>query len=67
MIAHKAWLRGWPGVQCIMKTVVVALLLVALVTGCSPTNRKGLIAAGYAPEYVDGYVDGYSAGWRVPA
>lgn len=25
-------------------------------------NRKGLIAAGYAPEYVDGYVDGYSAG-----
>jgi len=62
VIAHKAWLRGWPGVQCIMKTVVVALLLVALVAGCSPANRKGLIAAGYAPEYVDGYVDGYSAG-----
>lgn len=45
-----------------MKMALVALLLVSLVAGCATTNRKGLIAAGYAPEYVDGYVDGYSAG-----
>lgn len=45
-----------------MKMALVALLLASLVAGCTSTNRKGLIAAGYAPEYVDGYVDGYSAG-----
>ena len=42
--------------------VVLVLVLLVLLPGCNSTNRKGLIAAGYAPEYVDGYVDGYSAG-----
>lgn len=49
-------------VECTMKKALVALLLISVVAGCTSTNRKGLIAAGYAPEYVDGYVDGYSAG-----
>jgi hypothetical protein len=45
------------------KVVVVSFLLSALLlVGCTSTNREGLLAAGYAPEYVDGYVDGYSAG-----
>ena len=46
-----------------MKLVLfVVLVSVFLVGGCQSTDRKGLLAAGYAPEYVDGYVDGYSAG-----
>ena len=47
-----------------MKVVlfVVLTLTLLLLGGCHTTNRKGLIRAGYAPEYVDGYVDGYSAG-----
>ena len=46
-----------------MKVVLfVVLVLTLLLVGCHSTNRKGLLRAGYAPEYVDGYVDGYSAG-----
>ena len=45
-----------------MKKVLVALLVASLVAGCACTDRKGLIAAGYTPQYADGYVDGYSAG-----
>jgi len=46
-----------------MKNVLfVVLVFVLLLAGCQSTNRKGLLDAGYAPEYVDGYVDGYSAG-----
>ena len=45
-----------------MRTVLVALLVLSFVVGCASADRKGLLAAGYAPQYVDGYVDGYSAG-----
>lgn len=45
-----------------MRKVLVALLVVAFATGCASMDRKGLLAAGYSPQYVDGYVDGYSAG-----
>ena len=45
-----------------MRKAVVGLLLLSFLAGCNSTNREGLLAAGYAPEYVDGYVDGYSAG-----
>jgi hypothetical protein len=45
-----------------MRKVLVALLVVAFAAGCASTDRKGLLAAGYSPQYVDGYVDGYSAG-----
>ena len=49
--------------ECVrMRWIVVVLLLLCLIAGCHRTNKKGLIAAGYAPEYVDGYMDGYSAG-----
>ena len=48
-----------------MKMVLVALLVSCLLVGCAPMNRKGLVAAGYTPEYADGYVDGYSAGCHV--
>jgi hypothetical protein len=45
------------------KAVVASFVLFFLVlAGCASTNREGLLAAGYAPEYVDGYVDGYAAG-----
>jgi hypothetical protein len=45
-----------------MRKALVALVLVSFAAGCASTDRKGLLAAGYSPEYVDGYVDGYSAG-----
>ena len=45
-----------------MRTVLVALLAVLFTVGCASTDRTGLLAAGYNPQYVDGYVDGYSAG-----
>ena len=45
-----------------MKKVLVALLVASFVAGCASADRKGLIAAGYSPQYADGYVDGYSAG-----
>ena len=48
-----------------MKMVLVALLVLCFLVGCAPMNRKGLVAAGYTPEYADGYVDGYSAGCHV--
>jgi hypothetical protein len=56
---------GWfcrdPGEQKMIK-VLVALLVVTFAAGCMSTDRKGLLAAGYSPQYVDGYVAGYSAG-----
>ncbi len=48
-----------------MKKVLVVLVVVCLIAGCSSTDRKGLLAAGYSEQYVDGYVDGYSAGCHV--
>jgi len=48
-----------------MKMVLVALLVSCFLVGCAPMNRKGLVAAGYTPEYADGYVDGYSAGCHI--
>ena len=48
-----------------MKMVLVALLSLCFLAGCASMNRKGLVAAGYSPEYADGYVDGYSAGCHV--
>lgn len=45
-----------------LKWAFLVLLGLVLVAGCQSANRKGLLRAGYAPEYVDGYVDGYSAG-----
>jgi hypothetical protein len=48
-----------------MRKALVATLVLCFLAGCASTNRKGLIAAGYSPEYVDGYVDGYSAGCHV--
>jgi len=48
-----------------MRMVLVALLVLCFLAGCASMNRKGLVAAGYSPEYADGYVDGYSAGCYV--
>ena len=48
-----------------MRKALLALLALSLAAGCSSTDKDGLLAAGYAPEYVDGYVDGYSAGCHV--
>jgi hypothetical protein len=48
-----------------MRKVVVALLMVAFLAGCSSIDRNGLLAAGYSTQYVDGYVDGYSAGCHM--
>ena len=48
-----------------IKQAMVALLIVWLVSGCSSTDRDGLLAAGYTEQYVDGYVDGYSAGCHM--
>ncbi len=48
-----------------MKKVVVALLVLCFVVGCSSIDRKGLLAAGYSNEYADGYLDGYSAGCNM--
>ncbi len=45
-----------------MRGIVVVVLMLFLMAGCASTSKKGLIAAGYAPEYVDGYMDGYKAG-----
>ena len=45
-----------------MRRIVLLSFVLFLVAGCHAANKKGLIKAGYAPEYVDGYVDGYSAG-----
>lgn len=45
-----------------MRKTLVALLVLSFLAGCGSTDKRGLLAAGYAPEYVDGYVDGYSAG-----
>lgn len=45
-----------------MVKLLVIVVLACLLVGCAHTDRKGLLAAGYAPDYVDGYVDGYSAG-----
>lgn len=45
-----------------MKVILPVMLVLVLLVGCNSTSRRGLLAAGYAPEYVDGYVDGYSAG-----
>ena len=45
-----------------MRRVLVALIVLSFVAGCTCTDRKGLLAAGYSPPYVDGYMDGYSAG-----
>ena len=45
-----------------MKKVLIASLVLIFVAGCASTDRKALLAAGYAPQYVDGYVDGYSTG-----
>jgi hypothetical protein len=45
-----------------MKKVLVALVVLSFLAGCSMGNRKGLLAAGYSVQYVDGYMDGYSAG-----
>jgi hypothetical protein len=50
------------GVLGMVKLLVITVVTGLLVVGCSHTDRQGLVAAGYAPEYVDGYVDGYSAG-----
>ena len=48
-----------------MKKVVVALLVLCFVAGCTSIDRKGLLAAGYTNEYADGYLDGYSAGCKT--
>ena len=48
-----------------MKKVLVALLVVSFLAGCSAGDRKGLLAAGYSVQYVDGYMDGYSAGCHM--
>lgn len=45
-----------------MRKALAVLLVLCFLAGCTSTNRKGLLAAGYSPEYVDGYVDGYSTG-----
>jgi len=45
-----------------MKKVLVALLVLTIAAGCASTDRKGLVALGYSPQYADGYVDGYCAG-----
>lgn len=45
-----------------MKKLWVALLVALVAAGCAGTDRQGLVAAGYSPQYADGYVDGYSAG-----
>ncbi|OHB62593.1 MAG: hypothetical protein A2Y76_00615 [Planctomycetes bacterium RBG_13_60_9] len=45
-----------------MRKVFAALVVLSFVAGCASMDRQGLLAAGYAPQYVDGYVDGYSAG-----
>ncbi len=45
-----------------MVKLLVIVVVACLLVGCGPADRKGLVAAGYAPDYVDGYVDGYSAG-----
>jgi len=48
-----------------MRMVLAALLVLCFLAGCTSMDRKGLLAAGYSPEYADGYVDGYSAGCHV--
>jgi major membrane immunogen (membrane-anchored lipoprotein) len=45
-----------------MVKLLVIVVLACLLVGCGHTDRKGLLAAGFQPDYVDGYVDGYSAG-----
>jgi hypothetical protein len=48
-----------------MKKVVVALLVLSFLAGCSTGDRQGLLSAGYSTQYVDGYMDGYSAGCHM--
>jgi hypothetical protein len=48
-----------------MKKVMVAVLILSFLAGCSAGNRQGLLNAGYSTQYVDGYMDGYSAGCHM--